>query len=107
MGRVSDDPTRAFLDQTVPKHDEWDGREPEEGPARPRHVQYPAEPPRSLSAKERRANIARTVGWTAANLGAFAAGAALSDDDSHAELSHDNVDDFGGGYDMGDMGGGS
>lgn len=105
---MTEDPARAFLDETVPKHDEWDGREPEEGPARPRHVQHPAEPVVPLSAKERRANVIRNVGWTAASLGAFAAGAALSDDDTHAELHRDDPGlDDGGGYDMGgDMGGG-
>ena len=66
----------------MPKHDEWEGREPEDGPARPRHVQHPAEPPQPLSAKERRANTIRKVAWTAGSLGAFAAGAALSSDDA-------------------------
>lgn len=77
----AEDPARGFLDQTVPKHDEWDGREPEDGPARPRHVQYPTEPVEPLSAKERRANRIRGVAWGAASLGAFGAGAALSDDE--------------------------
>ena len=107
MDQVTEDPTRRFLDETVPKHDEWDGRQPEEGPARPRHVQYPTEPVQPLSAKERRANVIRNVGWTAAGLGSFAAGAALSDDDTHAELARENPEDLGdgGGYDYGDMGG--
>ena len=77
----SEDPARGFLDQTVPKHDEWDGREPEDGPARPRHVQYPTEPVEPLSAKERRSNTIRNVAWGVGPLAAFAAGAALSDDD--------------------------
>jgi hypothetical protein len=87
MGGMSDpeDPTRRFLDQTVPRHDEWDGREPEDGPARPRHVQYPSEPVEPLSAKERRSNTIRGVAWGAASLGAFGAGAALSDDEARAE----------------------
>lgn len=80
-----EDPARRFLDQTVPRHDEWDGREPEDGPARPRHVQYPSEPVEPLSAKERRANTIRGAAWGAAGLGAFAAGAALSDDEAQAE----------------------
>lgn len=87
MGGMSDpeDPTRRFLDQTVPRHDEWDGREPEDGPARPRHVQYPSEPVEPLSAKERRSNTIRGVAWGAASLGAFGAGAALSGDEAQAE----------------------
>jgi hypothetical protein len=98
-----DDPARSFLDETVPKHDEWEGREPEEGPARPRHVQHPAEPLAPLTAKERRANIIRGVGWTAASTGAFIAGAALSDD-GDASLTRDEPVDPG--YDAGaDFGG--
>ena len=76
----SEDPARRFLDQTVPRHDEWDGREPEDGPARPRHVQYPSEPFEPLSAKQRRANTIRNVAWGVGPTAAFAAGAALSDD---------------------------
>jgi len=76
-----DDPTRGFLDQTVPRHDEWTGREPEEGPARPRHVQYPTEPVEPLSAKERHANTARRAAWGVGSGAAFIAGAALSGDD--------------------------
>jgi hypothetical protein len=110
MDKVTEDPTRRFLEETVPKHDEWDGREPEDGPARPRHVQHPAEPVTPLSAKERRANTIRRAAWTVGGLGAFAAGAALSDDDTHAELTRENPEDLsagddGGGYDYGDMGG--
>jgi hypothetical protein len=81
MTEPDDDPARGFLDQTVPRHDEWSGREPEEGPARPRHVQYPTEPVEPLTAKERRANTIRSAAWGVGSLGAFAAGAALSDDD--------------------------
>ncbi len=82
-----EDPARRFLDQTVPRHDEWDGREPEDGPARPRHVQHPSEPIEPLSAKERRANTIRGVAWGAAGLGAFGAGAALSDDDPEPQAA--------------------
>jgi hypothetical protein len=94
-----DDPARSFLDQTVPKHDEWEGREPEDGPARPRHIQHPTEPVEPISAKERRKNIARNVGWAAASTGAFIAGAALSDDDASDEQPDPGYD--AGGYDMG------
>ncbi len=80
MSDPDDDPTRGFLDQTVPRHDEWTGREPEEGPARPRHVQYPSEPVEPLSAKERRANTVRSAVWGVGSGAAFVAGAALSDD---------------------------
>lgn len=80
-----EDPARGFLDQTVPKHDEWDGREPEDGPARPRHVQYPSEPVEPLSAKQRRSNAIRNAAWGVGPLAAFAAGAALSDDDPEPE----------------------
>jgi hypothetical protein len=92
---VSDeDPARRFLDQTVPKHDEWDGREPEDGPARPRHVKYPSEPVEPLSAKERRANAIRGAAWGVGGTAAFIAGAALSDDDPHAEITHDEPADL-------------
>lgn len=109
MSESDDDPTRGFLDRTVPKHDEWDGREPEDGPARPRHVQYQTEPVEPLSAKERRANTIRNVAWGVGPSAAFIAGAALSDDDSDAgtgrELARAEPDqtDFGG--DDGDGGG--
>jgi hypothetical protein len=97
-----DDPARSFLDQTVPKHDEWEGREPEDGPARPRHVQYPTEPVEPISAKDRRKNIVRNVGWTAASTGAFIAGAALSNDDGDSRDEPVDPGYDGGGY--GDMG---
>ena len=80
-----EDPARRFLDQTVPKHDEWEGREPEDGPARPRHVQHPADPLAPLTARERRANTVRNVAWGVGPAAAFAAGAALSDDDPEPE----------------------
>ena len=97
-GGVSDpeDPARRFLDQTVPKHDEWDGREPEDGPARPRHVQHPAEPVEPLSAKERRAQHLRSAAWIAGGVGAFAAGAAFADDDDTDTSTDIATDDFGG-----------
>jgi hypothetical protein len=81
----SEDPARGFLDQTVPKHDEWDGREPDDGPARPRHVQHP-EPVETFGAKQRRATTIRNVAWGAASLGAFGAGAALTDDTEPPEM---------------------
>ncbi len=77
-----EDPARRFLDQTVPRHDEWEGREPDDGPARPRHVQYPDEQVAPMTAKERRANTLRGVAWGVGPAAAFVAGAALSDGDS-------------------------
>jgi hypothetical protein len=96
-GQVTEDPTRRFLDETVPKHDEWDGREPEDGPARPRHVQHPAEPLAPLTAKQRRANIARGAAWGVGGTAAFIAGAALSDDDVDTDISREDpgLDDGG------------
>ena len=91
-----EDPTRRFLDQTVPRHDEWEGREPEDGPARPRHVQYPTEPVEPLTAKERRKNALRNVAWGVGSTAAFIAGAALSDNDND-EPDQTSYDD-GGGY---------
>lgn len=112
MSKSDDDPTRGFLDRTVPRHDEWDGREPEDGPARPRHVQYQTEPVEPLSAKERRANTIRNVAWGVGPSAAFIAGAALSDDDtadSGREIGRAEPEqtDFGdsGGYDGYDGGG--
>lgn len=80
-----EDPARRFLDQTVPRHDEWDGREPEDGPARPRHVQHPSEPVEPLSAKERRNAAIRNAAWGVGPAAAFVAGAALSDDGPEPE----------------------
>lgn len=93
-----EDPARRFLDQTVPKHDEWVGREPEDGPARPRHVAHPLEPDEPLTAKERRRNTLRNVAWGVGPSAAFIAGAALSDD----EPDHTDVDSGG----FGDAGSG-
>jgi hypothetical protein len=83
-----EDPARRFLDQTVPKHDEWEGREPEDGPARPRHIQHPVEGDEPLTAKERRRNTIRDVAWGVGPSAAFIAGAALTnDDDVDTDLS--------------------
>lgn len=90
-----EDPTRRFLDQTVPQHDEWVGREPDDGPARPRHVQYPTEPVEPLSAKERRAQTVRNVAWGVGPSAAFVAGAALSDDDTDGRLDRADADQTG------------
>ena len=65
-----EDPARRFLDQTVPRDDAWDGREPEEGPARPRHVQYPTEPDSMRTAKERRKDAIRNAAWTSVGMSA-------------------------------------
>ncbi|MFC4858245.1 hypothetical protein [Actinophytocola glycyrrhizae] len=81
-----EDPARRFLDQTVPKHDEWDGREPDDGPARPRHVQHP-EPVETFGAKQRRTSTIRNLAWGVGPSAAFVAGAALSDDDVDIEVS--------------------
>ncbi|MGB3437491.1 MAG: hypothetical protein WBA97_01955 [Actinophytocola sp.] len=96
-----EDPTRRFLDQTVPKHDEWDGREPEDGPARPRHVQHP-EPVETFGAKQRRANTIRKLAWGVGPSAAFIAGAALSDNGDDVEVDADI--DMAGGF--GDVGSG-
>lgn len=79
-----DDPTLRFLDQTVPRDDAWEGREPDDGPARPRHSHHHGEPVEPLSAKQRRANTLRNVAWGVGPSAAFVAGAALSDDDTDA-----------------------
>lgn len=102
-----EDPTRRFLDQTVPQHDEWAGREPDDGPARPRHVQYPTEPVESLSAKERRAQAARNVAWGVGPGAAFVAGAALSDSgDDSGELHRAEPDQIGPDSGFGEAGSG-
>ncbi len=76
----ADDPARRFLDQTVPREDQWDGREPQEGPARPRHVQYPAEPQPLPDPRERRKNAVRNTAWTFGPTLAYLAATALSGD---------------------------
>ena len=107
---MDEDPTRRFLDQTVPKHDEWEGREPEDGPARPRHVKHPAEPETPLTAKERRKNAIRNAAWGLGPTAAFIAGAALSDDDVDTDLTRadpaDQGFDSGGDAGFGEIGSG-
>lgn len=71
-----EDPARRFLDQTVPRDDVWDGREPDDGPARPRHVQHPTEPDSMRTAKERRKDAIRNAAWTFGPGVAYVAGAA-------------------------------
>jgi hypothetical protein len=92
MGEQDDDPTRGFLDRTVPRHDEWEGREPDDGPARPRHIQHPTEQAEPLTAKERRANAIRNVAWGVGPTAAFVAGAALSDDGDDGSLGRADDD---------------
>ncbi|OLF16813.1 hypothetical protein [Actinophytocola xanthii] len=75
-----EDPTRAFLDQTVPRDDAWEGREPDDGPARPRHLQHPTEQDTVHAAKERRRATVKNVAWAAAPGAAFLAGAATAPD---------------------------
>ena len=90
-----EDPARRFLDQTVPKHDEWDGREPDDGPARPRHVHHP-EPVETFGAKQRRGTTIRNLAWGVGPSAAFVAGAALSDDDPDIDVA-DGFGDAGSG----------
>lgn len=75
-GDPGGDPARGFLDQTVPRDDAWDGREPEEGPARPRHVQHPAGSDNVHDAKERRRQTVRNAAWTFGPGVAYLAGSA-------------------------------
>ena len=106
----SEDPTRSFLDQTVPREDYWDGREPEEGPARPRHVQHPVAPQPLPDPRERRRNTLRNAAWTfGPSLGYLAATSALSSDSAQADpqpapAPDPQPDDSG--PDYGDYGGG-
>lgn len=81
-----DDPTRSFLDQTVPRQDEeWLGREPEEGPARPRHVQYPVAPEPPVDPKVRRKETIKRAAWTfGPSLGYLAVASSLSGDSAEA-----------------------
>ena len=68
----------------MPKHDAWEGREPDDGPARPRHIPRDSEPPAPLaplSPKERRKGAITSAAWSVGPAAAFLAGAALSDDD--------------------------
>jgi hypothetical protein len=110
-----DDPTRSFLDQTVPREDSWDGREPEEGPARPRYVQHPTAPEPLPDPRERRKKAIKSAAWTfGPSLGYLAATSAFSGDSAEAEPApqpeprpapepdpepaYDMYDDPGGGY---------
>jgi hypothetical protein len=100
MTEHDDDPARNFLDQTVPQADEWVGREPEEGPARPRHVQYPTAPEPPVDPKVRRKEtVKRVVRTWVPGIGYTATVLALSADEGDAEA------DMGDQMDMGDMGG--
>jgi hypothetical protein len=114
----ADDPARGFLDQTVPREDYWDGREPEEGPARPRHVQHPVPPQPLPDPRERRRNNIRNAAWTfGPSLGYLAATGALSSDsaqpdaqpaqqpDPQPDDSAADYGDYGGDYGGGDYGG--
>lgn len=81
-----DDPTRGFLDQTVPREDYWDGREPEEGPARPRHVQHPVPPEPLPDPRTRRRQRLRDAAVTfGPSVGFLAASAALNSGSARAE----------------------
>lgn len=101
---MSEDPARRFLDETVPRHDEWEGREPDDGPARPRHVQHPSDPLEPLSPKERRRNTIRDVAWGVGPGAAFLAGAALSDSDGSGDTDSQTEVADGGGF--GELGSG-
>lgn len=81
-----DDPTRSFLDQTVPRQDEdWLGQEPEEGPARPRHVQHPVAPEPPVDPKVRRKETIKRAAWTfGPSLGYLAVASSLSGDSAEA-----------------------
>jgi hypothetical protein len=99
-----EDPTRSFLDQTVPRDDAWDGREPDDGPARPRHVQHPSEPDSMRTAKERRKDAIKSAAWTFGPSVAYLAGtAAFSGQASADPPPEDPEPDFG---DAGEIGSG-
>ncbi len=81
-----EDPARRFLDQTVPRADQWDGREPEEGPARPRHVQHPVPAEPLPDPRERRKQRIRDAAWTfGPSAGLLAASAASNAGSARAE----------------------
>lgn len=83
--RHDDDPARGFLDQTVPREDEWLGVEPEEDTTRPRHVQYPTAPEPLVDPKVRRKEtIKRAALSFGPSLGYTAAVLALSGDSDEA-----------------------
>lgn len=116
MSMEDDDPARRFLDQTVPRDDSWDGREPEEGPARPRHVQHPAPPEPLPDPRQRRKQAIRNAAWTfGPTAGYLAASAAFSGDSAQADPQPEpqpepraaaEPDPPDGGADYGDHGGG-
>ncbi|WP_291415950.1 hypothetical protein, partial [Actinophytocola sp.] len=88
------DPARSFLDQTVPRDDGWDGREPEEGPARPRHVQHPTESEPLPDPRERRKNAIKNAAWTfGPSLAYLAATGAFSSDSAQAQPAPDPTPD--------------
>jgi hypothetical protein len=81
-GVPDDDPARQFLDQTVPREDAWDGREPEEGPARPRYVQHPVAPAPPVDPRVRRKEGIRNAAWTFGPTAGFLAASALANSGS-------------------------
>ncbi|HEX2131671.1 MAG TPA: hypothetical protein VHH15_08910 [Actinophytocola sp.] len=78
-----DDPTRTFLDHTVPREDAWEGREPEDGPARPRHLQPSSD--NVHDARERRGQTIRNAAWTFGPSAAYVAGSAAFAGGARAE----------------------
>lgn len=74
------DPARMFLDQTVPRADDWAGRETEDGPARPRHVQHPVVPGPLPDPRKRRRDTIRAASWTFGPTAGYLAASALSSD---------------------------
>ncbi len=115
-----EDPARAFLDQTVPREDYWEDREPEEGPARPRHVQHPTEPEPLPDPRQRRRDAIRGAAWTfGPTVGYLAATSALDsasaqaapapapapaparDDTSADQSDYGDYGDYGGGGEVG------
>jgi hypothetical protein len=77
-----EDPARAFLDQTVPREDYWEDREPEDGPARPRHVQHPTDPEPLPDPRQRRRDAIRGAAWTFGPTAGFLAASAALDSGS-------------------------
>jgi hypothetical protein len=93
MSDQDDDPARGFLDQTVPREHVWDGPEPDDGPARPRHVQHPVDPEPLPDPRERRRNAIKSAAWTfGPSVGYLAATAAFSAGDAQAEPEPPAVD---------------
>lgn len=88
MGMIEhEDPTKAFLDQTVPRDDQWDGREAVEGPARPRHVQHPVAPEPVVDPKVRRKETLKRAAWTFGPTLGYLAVANSLDDGGDAALT--------------------